>query len=69
MQNGTHCQLGRPAPATSYQHFRRGSQDGAPSRVDTAILGIMLFGERMSVMRMLCMGLIAAGIVGLKIGS
>ena len=37
--------------------------------VGTAILGIALFGESMSAMRLVCIALIAAGIIGLKIVS
>ncbi|HKN86908.1 MAG TPA: quaternary ammonium compound efflux SMR transporter SugE, partial [Nitrospiraceae bacterium] len=35
----------------------------------TAAMGIMLFGESRHVMRLLCIGLIIAGIVGLKFSS
>jgi quaternary ammonium compound-resistance protein SugE len=35
----------------------------------TAILGIVLFGETASAPRLACIGLIAAGIVGLKLVS
>jgi quaternary ammonium compound-resistance protein SugE len=35
----------------------------------TAILGIVLFGEAASAPRLACIGLIAAGIVGLKLVS
>jgi len=35
----------------------------------TAAMGIMLFGESRHVMRILCIGLIVAGIVGLKFSS
>ena len=35
----------------------------------TAAMGIMLFGESHHVMRLLCIGLIIAGIVGLKFSS
>ena len=35
----------------------------------TAILGIYLFGESVAVARLVCLGLIVAGIVGLKIVS
>ena len=35
----------------------------------TAILGIVLFGEEASVARLACIGLIAAGIVGLRLVS
>jgi quaternary ammonium compound-resistance protein SugE len=35
--------------------------------VGTAFLGIWLFGEPATVMRLLCIGLIVAGIVGLKL--
>ena len=35
--------------------------------VGTAILGIFLFGEAASVARLVCLGLILAGIVGLKV--
>lgn len=35
--------------------------------VGTAILGIVLFGESANVMRLLSLGLIVAGIVGLKL--
>jgi quaternary ammonium compound-resistance protein SugE len=35
--------------------------------VGTAILGIVLFGEAASVARLVCLGLILAGIVGLKV--
>ena len=34
--------------------------------VGTAILGIILFGEPATMLRLLCLGLIVAGIVGLK---
>lgn len=34
--------------------------------VGTAILGIYLFGESAAVLRLVCIGLIVAGIVGLK---
>jgi quaternary ammonium compound-resistance protein SugE len=37
--------------------------------VGTAILGIMLFGESTALLRLLCIGLIIAGIVGLKVVS
>lgn len=35
--------------------------------VGTAILGIMLFQESMAPMRLFCIALIAAGIIGLKL--
>jgi quaternary ammonium compound-resistance protein SugE len=35
----------------------------------TAVMGIVLFGESRHVMRLLCIGLIVAGIVGLKFSS
>jgi quaternary ammonium compound-resistance protein SugE len=35
--------------------------------VGTAILGIVLFGESAAVLRLACIGLIVAGIVGLKL--
>ena len=35
----------------------------------TAVLGIALFGEEMSMARLACIGLIVAGIVGLKLVS
>jgi len=35
----------------------------------TAILGIILFGEEASVARLACIGLIAAGIAGLRLVS
>jgi quaternary ammonium compound-resistance protein SugE len=35
--------------------------------VGTAVLGIMLFGEAASPMRLVCIGLILAGIIGLKL--
>jgi len=35
--------------------------------VGTAALGIMLLGEPATVLRLLCIGLIVAGIVGLKL--
>jgi quaternary ammonium compound-resistance protein SugE len=35
--------------------------------VGTALLGIWLFGEPATVMRLLCIGLIVSGIVGLKL--
>ncbi len=35
----------------------------------TAVLGIWLFGESTSVLRLVCIGLILAGIVGLKLAS
>ena len=34
--------------------------------VGTALLGILLFGESTSALRLACIGLIVAGIVGLK---
>jgi len=37
--------------------------------IGTAILGIVLLGEPASVLRLLCIGLIVAGIVGLKLVS
>jgi quaternary ammonium compound-resistance protein SugE len=37
--------------------------------VGTAILGIALFGEPATVMRLACIGLIVAGIVGLKLAA
>ena len=37
--------------------------------VGTAILGIVLFGESREVMRLLAIGLIVAGIAGLKLTS
>jgi len=37
--------------------------------VGTALLGIWLFGESAAVLRLLCIGLIVAGIVGLKLVS
>lgn len=37
--------------------------------VGTALLGIALFGEPASTMRLVCIGLIVAGIVGLKLVS
>lgn len=37
--------------------------------VGTAILGIALFGEAVSVARIACIGLIVAGILGLKLVS
>ena len=37
--------------------------------VGTAVLGIVLFGESSSVGRLLSLGLIVAGIVGLKLAS
>jgi quaternary ammonium compound-resistance protein SugE len=35
----------------------------------TAILGIVLFGESADAMRLVCLGLIVAGIVGLKLAA
>jgi quaternary ammonium compound-resistance protein SugE len=35
--------------------------------VGTAILGIILFGESAAALRLVCIGLIVAGIVGLKL--
>jgi quaternary ammonium compound-resistance protein SugE len=35
----------------------------------TAILGIMLFGESRAPLRLFCLGLILAGVVGLKLVS
>jgi quaternary ammonium compound-resistance protein SugE len=35
----------------------------------TAMLGILLLGEAASLQRLLCIGLIVVGIVGLKLGS
>ena len=37
--------------------------------VGTAILGIVLFGDPSNVARIACIGLIVAGIVGLKLAS
>ena len=37
--------------------------------VGTALLGIWLFGEPVTALRLLCIGLILAGIVGLKLVS
>jgi len=37
--------------------------------IGTAILGIVLFGESTSTLRLACIGLILAGIVGLKLVS
>jgi quaternary ammonium compound-resistance protein SugE len=37
--------------------------------VGTAVLGIVLFGESREVARLVCMGLIVAGILGLKLVS
>ena len=35
--------------------------------VGTAVLGILLFGEPATVLRLVCIGLIVSGIVGLKL--
>ena len=37
--------------------------------IGTAVLGIYLFGESASALRLACIGLIVAGIVGLKLVS
>ena len=37
--------------------------------IGTALLGIWLFGESASPMRLACIGLIVAGLVGLKLAS
>jgi quaternary ammonium compound-resistance protein SugE len=37
--------------------------------IGTVILGIVLFGESADALRLLCIGLIVAGIVGLKLVS
>jgi quaternary ammonium compound-resistance protein SugE len=37
--------------------------------VGTAILGIILFNEDVNAARLLCIGMIVAGIVGLKLAS
>jgi quaternary ammonium compound-resistance protein SugE len=37
--------------------------------IGTAILGIVLFGEPATALRLVCVGLIVAGIVGLKLVS
>jgi quaternary ammonium compound-resistance protein SugE len=37
--------------------------------IGTAILGIVLFGESTDALRLACIGLIVAGIVGLKLVS
>jgi quaternary ammonium compound-resistance protein SugE len=37
--------------------------------IGTTILGIVLFGETASAVRLLCIGLIVAGIFGLKLAS
>ena len=36
--------------------------------VGTVIFGIVFFGESVNIFRLLCLGLIVAGIVGLKLG-
>ena len=35
----------------------------------TAVLGVWLFGESMTALRLACIGLIVAGVVGLKLVS
>jgi quaternary ammonium compound-resistance protein SugE len=35
--------------------------------VGTVFLGILLFGEQVTLPRLLCIGLIVAGIIGLKL--
>jgi len=37
--------------------------------VGTVLLGVLLFGEAATVIRLACVGLILAGIVGLKLAS
>lgn len=37
--------------------------------VGTALLGILLFGESTAALRLVCIGLILAGILGLKLGT
>jgi quaternary ammonium compound-resistance protein SugE len=37
--------------------------------VGTAVLGVILFGEPATVIRLVCIALIIAGIVGLKVAS
>ncbi len=37
--------------------------------IGTAILGIVLFGEPATAMRLVCIALIVAGIIGLKLAS
>lgn len=37
--------------------------------VGTAVLGILLFGDPATVLRLACIGLIVAGIIGLKLFS
>jgi quaternary ammonium compound-resistance protein SugE len=37
--------------------------------VGTAVLGIFLFGEPATVIRLVCIGLIVAGIIGLKLAA
>lgn len=37
--------------------------------IGTAILGIVLFGESAAALRLVCIGLIVAGIVGLKLAT
>lgn len=37
--------------------------------IGTAVLGIVLFGEPASAMRLACIALIVVGILGLKLGS
>ncbi|HEY0008311.1 MAG TPA: quaternary ammonium compound efflux SMR transporter SugE [Tepidisphaeraceae bacterium] len=37
--------------------------------VGTAILGIAFFGEPANALRLLCIGLIVLGIIGLKVGA
>src|SRR5690606_23753268 len=37
--------------------------------VGTAVLGIVLFGEPATAMRLVCIGLIVAGILGLRLAS
>ena len=57
--------LGPETP--SHRHRLRGL-DGHRA-VGTALLGIVLFGESASPARLLCIGLILAGIAGLKLLS
>jgi quaternary ammonium compound-resistance protein SugE len=37
--------------------------------VGTVLLGMILFGEHVEVNRLACIGLIVAGVVGLRIGA
>ena len=69
-----------PGFAAAYEAWRQGGWSGVdaspdhggmglPTAVGTAILGIFLFGEATDLPRLASIGLIVAGIIGLKLTS